>query len=330
MKRRSFLKGAGSAAATLQVLGCSVMSGGYRPAGVVPRTKLGKTGIEVSRLGFGSHLESSLIKKPRRRDRIIKMGFEGGINTFDVYDHGGYKQFEPMSKSLRDIRKEVIISLYAVNPTDKLQDEIDGALKTFRTDYIDLYRINRVDDDRISILEKSKKAGKIRAIGVVSHDATSMTGYVEDYRDILDFVMIVYNFHHNIGRFTRKIDLPNDYSALIPMCEQIGLGILGIKPMGSDDMTAFASTKGFFNDKKANLAQAMLRHIYRRTEIDCVMPAMNSMHELSENLESIYNPVSSPDEKELLERLSAHASSTRGAYLRPHYRWLENWSTRTV
>ncbi|MBT4485188.1 MAG: hypothetical protein HOC71_16100 [Candidatus Latescibacteria bacterium] len=296
----------------------------------MPRTKLGKTGIEVSRLGFGSHLESSLIKKPRRRDRIIKMGFEGGINTFDVYDHGGYKQFEPMSKSLRDIRKEVIISLYAVNPTDKLQDEIDGALKTFRTDYIDLYRINRVDDDRISILEKSKKAGKIRAIGVVSHDATSMTGYVEDYRDILDFVMIVYNFHHNIGRFTRKIDLPNDYSALIPMCEQIGLGILGIKPMGSDDMTAFASKKGFFNDKKANLAQAMLRHIYRRTEIDCVMPAMNSMHELSENLESIYNPVSSPDEKELLERLSAHASSTRGAYLRPHYRWLENWSTRTV
>ena len=100
--------------------------------------------------------------------------------------------------------------------------------------------------------------------------------------------------------------------------------------MGSDDKTALARENGFFNDKKANLAQAMLRYIYRGSEIDCVMPAMNNMDEVKVNLESIYNPASSPDEKELLERLSALASSTRGAYLRPHYRWLENWATRMV
>ncbi len=333
MKRRSFLKGIGAASTTLPFAGCSIISGRkynrYEPKGEMPTRTLGKTGIEVSVLGFGSHLKKELIAKPEYRDRMIKMGFEGGINMFDVYDHSGYKQFKPMGKSLRGFRKDAVVSLCIVKSTDKMQEEIDGALKDFYTDYIDLYRLYTVDDDRINILEKNKKAGKIRALGIVTHDEPAMMKHIDRYGDTLDFVMIVYNFHHNKGSVNKNYPT-NDYSALIPRCERLNLGILGIKPMGSDAMIELAGKKRFFKDKKANIAQAMLRHVYNTKEIDTAMPAMNSMEEVVKNLESVYNPALSQYEKSMLENLSTVAASTKSAYLPNHYKWLENWAVRAV
>jgi predicted aldo/keto reductase-like oxidoreductase len=333
MKRRFFLKGMGTASTALSVAGCSVLSSrkyiNYKPTGQIEKRNLGKTGIAVSMLGFGSHLKKELITKPRYRDRMIKLGVEGGINIFDVYDHSGYKQFEPMGKSLRKFRKEVVISLVAVKSTDEMQDEIDGALKVFHTDYIDLYRNYVIDDDRMNILEKNKKAGKIRAIGVVSHDVESMMDYIDRYQGSLDYIMIIYNFHHNCG-FNNKDYPPNDYSALIPRCERLNLGILGIKPMGSDAMIALAQKEGYFRGEKANIAQAMLRHIYQNPEIHSALPAMNSIEEVVINLESAYSPSISPYENKLLETLSTTAASTKRAYLPDHYKWLENWTTKTV
>jgi len=337
MKRRQFIQKTTGAAAAAAVpfTGCSTMPGkkdysNYRPAGEIPRRTLGKTGIEVSMLGFGSHLKQELIADPELRDRMIKMGFEGGINTFDVYDHGGYKQFKPMGRSLRPFRKQAIVSLCVVKKTGEVEAEIEGALRDFYTDYIDLYRLYQVDDDRVNIMEKAKKAGKIRAIGVVSHDEPTMMDYIERYGDTLDFVMIVFNFHNNKGNPTVKHYPYNDYSALIPRCERLNLGILGIKPMGSDAMIELARKKGFFRDRKASVAQAMLRHIYAVEEIDCTMPAMNSMEEVVTNLESAYKPALSPYENEQLRKLSDVAAQMKEAYLPDHYKWLENWRVKTA
>jgi predicted aldo/keto reductase-like oxidoreductase len=336
MKRRHFVKRIGTAAAALPLTGCSAFVrrnkyADYQPAGDIQKRQFGQTGIEVSILGFGSHLKPELIKDPVLRDRMIKLGFDGGINTFDVYDHGGYKQFEPMGNSLRDIgRKKTVISLCVVKGTDEMEAEIDEALKLFHTDYIDLYRLYSVDDDRMNIMTKAKQAGKIRAVGVVSHDEPTMVRYIDQYGSSLDYVMIVYNFHNNKGNPKVKNYPYNDYSALIPRCEKMKLGILGIKPMGSDAMIAYAKEEGFFKNRSANVAQAMLRHIYASPEIDCTMPAMNDMGEVVTNLESAYKPALSVEERALLAKLSGSAARMKEAYLPDHYKWLENWRVKTV
>jgi aryl-alcohol dehydrogenase-like predicted oxidoreductase len=300
------------------------------PKGEIASTTLGKTGIKVSRFGFGSHLKQELIARPKYRDQMIKLGFEGGINLFDVYDHSNYKQFIPMGQSLKGFRKEAIVSLCVVKPTPEVQDEIDGALQSFLTDYIDLYRLYTVDDDRMAILEKNRQAGKIRAIGVVSHDVNVMMKYLDDYGNTFDFIMIVYNFHHNNGFFSDKGYPDNDYSALIPRCERMGLGILGIKPMGSDHMVELAMKDGYYSDAKANPSQAMLRYVFQNPAIDCTMTAMNSMDELFENLKAAYNPKLSSYEETMLKKISDAAAATKGAYLPPHYRWLENWASNRM
>ncbi len=338
MNRRQFMAGVG-AAATIPA-GCNIFGNDSDDDGndgqspyPIERTVLGKTGIEVSRLSFGSHLNDQLIADPDTRDSMIRSGYEGGINLFDVYDHGGYAQFKPMGESVKDFRKDVAISLCAVNGTSELEDEIDGALNDFHTDYIDLYRLYSVNDDRMDIMVRAKEAGKARSIGLVGHDVGTLNRYLDDYGSTVDYVMLIFNFHHNkalvlSGHKSRSFT--NDYAALMPRLEELGLGIIGIKPMGSDAMVELARSRGFFDRENVNTAQAMIRYVLAVSEIDTTMMAMNSMDELQTNLQAAYNPAISPDEEALLEELSETASSTERAYLPDHYRWLEDWSVRTV
>lgn len=338
MKRRHFLQGISTAA--LPLAGCNILGEKDNdkktdspPSNTIARRTLGKTGIEVSQLGFGSHLKKELIADPVLRDSMIKRAFEGGINFFDVYNHSGYLQFKPMGESLKDIRKDTVISLCAVNITRALNDEIDGALVDFKTDYIDLYRLYSIDDDRMNILEKARDAGKIRAVGIVEHNAVALRNYIERYRDTLDYVMLIYNFHHNkaiILNEQMSRSFTNDYSSVFPLIDELNIGVVGIKPMGSDSMVELAQAHNYFDNEEVNIAQAMLRHVFQRSEIDTVVTAMNSMEEVETNLSAAYSPAISEKEKTELESLSALAASTERAYLPDHYKWLEDWAPHTV
>jgi predicted aldo/keto reductase-like oxidoreductase len=335
MKRRYFLQGVGTASAALPVLGCNdvLMSSALdkiTPKREIAKRTLGKTGIPVSILGFGSHMSSSTLANATLRDKTIKAGYEGGINVFDVYDHSGYNQFKPMGQSLKSFRKEVVVSLCCVQSPTGIQKEIDGALTSFLTDYIDLYRLYTVDDTRVNYLDNNKKAGKIRAIGAVSHDANEAMNYLDRYGDTLDFLMLVFNFYHNKGVYNDAGYPANDYSALIPRCKSKNIGILGIKPLGNDAMVAFARSKNYFNDPNANIVQAMLRSAYKNEDVHTNFVTMNSMQEVVTNLESVYTPQISDYEQTMLDNLSVQVGAAKGAYLPDHYKWMENWRVKTV
>jgi len=328
MRRRMFLKSAGATAAAVTIAAEAVPA---KPKGTMERRKFGKTGMEVSILGFGSHLNEELKKNPKLRDRMIKAGYEGGINYFDVYDHSGYKQFEPMGKSLEGFRKNVIVSLCFVLSDDKLDAELTDALTKFKTDYIDCYRFYSVNDTRMKFAEDAKKAGKIRAIGIVTHDVESMMKHLDNYGSVIDYVMVPVNFHHNNGYFADpKNYKENDYSGLIPRCESLGLGIAGIKPMGSDHMLPLARKNRMMKKNGLSLPKAMLRHVFSIPEIDVSMPSINTMDELKEDLDAAYKPAVSDAERQLLAEMSTIAANTRGAYLPNHYKWLENWATNRI
>ncbi len=334
MKRRDFLQAVGAGAAAAHVAGCSGAKGfkiadSYQPSGAMPMRTLGKTGMNVSRLGFGSHLSQELVARPKVRDRMIRLGYENGINIFDVYNRDEYKQYIPMSESIRDFRKDIHISLYAINGVEHIQRDIDYALKTFKTDYIDLYRFRPVNDESVRIMERNKQAGNIRALGIAGHEATDILEKLEIYGDIYDYVLLIYNFHHN--KLLPEARFPeNDYSKLLPTCRELNLGVLVMKPMGSDNMIALAKKKGFFKDSKANIAQAALKFTFRRNELDTTFTAMNSIEEVITNLEAAYHPELTSYEEQRLAELSNIAMEEQRAYLPPHYKWLENWASRTV
>lgn len=162
---------------------------------------LGKTGIKVSAIGFGSHINDVILNNPLARANHIRKGLELGITLFDIYDHGIH-QFAPMSKILGPVRQEVVISLVTVWNQSQVRQEVDYALKTFNTEYIDLYRIF-VDtgtsgdevEARFQVLQQAKQEGKIRAVGLVAHDHVQLAQMLRTYPE-LDYLKLPYNFRH--------------------------------------------------------------------------------------------------------------------------------------
>src|SRR6266849_3496788 len=154
-------------------------------------TKLGNTGMDVSRIclgcmGFGDAeqwVHKWVLNEENSRP-IIKKALELGINFFDtanVYSIG--KSEEILGRALKDFanRDEVVI---ATKVWGKMHDgpngeglsrrailsEIDQSLKRLGTDYVDLYQIHRWDyqtpiEETMEALHDVVKAGKTRYLG---------------------------------------------------------------------------------------------------------------------------------------------------------------------
>lgn len=316
MKRRAFLKNTGLGAAGIG-MGFSGCSG---KGGMLYRI-LGKTGIKVSLLGFGSHLTEENKENPEGRDRQIQEAIDRGVNLFDIYEHG-YEQFEPMAKSLsKHSRDKTIISLVSVEKDSKR--EVEGALKTFKTDYIDLYRAVNTIPESTDPLFEFKEQGKIRAVGFVAHYEEHALKGIEQYD--FDYVMLPYNFHHNWGGPSA---LGTTYDLLMPILKKRNMGLIAMKPLATHHMLKLASELKMMREdlEGTPVIPAMLRYVFENPAVHNTLPTMNSVEELLENYSAIEHPELDKENREVLKRLSKAAHETLGAYLSPQYRFLERWT----
>lgn len=160
-------------------------------------TKLGSTGLEVSRICLGcmSYGEpdrgnhSWTLSEEDSRP-FIKKALNLGINFFDtanVYSDGSSEEI--VGRALKDYtrREEVVIATKVhgrMRPgpngaglsRQAIMTEIDNSLKRLGTDYVDLYQIHRWDystpiEETMEALHDVVKAGKVRYIGASSMHA---------------------------------------------------------------------------------------------------------------------------------------------------------------
>jgi aryl-alcohol dehydrogenase-like predicted oxidoreductase len=160
-------------------------------------TKLGRSGLEVSPISFGtwqlggewgSFDESAAIE-------AIRHARELGINFFDTAQAYGFGASERLlGKALRgeldNRRDEVVIATKGgLRPTgdgvvrdsspDWLRCGVDASLRALGTDHIDLYQVHWPDPDTpfpetAGALGELVAAGKIRHVGVSNFDARQM------------------------------------------------------------------------------------------------------------------------------------------------------------
>src|SRR5262249_20288090 len=159
--------------------------------------KLGRTGLEVSRIclgcmsygdsGRGNHAWSLNEEASRP---FIKRALEGGINFFDtanVYSAGTSEEI--LGRALKDfVRREDVVSATKVHGRMRpgpngaglsrraIFQEIDASLRRLGTDYVDLYQIHRWDygvpiEETLEALNDVVRAGKVRYIGASSMNA---------------------------------------------------------------------------------------------------------------------------------------------------------------
>lgn len=330
MKRRDFVRAA--------TLGAATAAGFSADAEVKPSrdkmkyTVLGKTGIRVSRLGFGSHLYKSNIEDPVGRDRQIQYGIEAGINFFDIYDHG-MLQYEPMSKSLKG-HPDVLISLYLDAKPGEVENRVDQVLKLFGRERIDFWRTMTEGDEyrKLDELLRMKEKGKVRAVGIAHHWEEAFVQAIKQYGDNLDYLFFPYNFVHN--RATPN-DKQNSYAGFLRLAKQHNYGLVGMKPFCNEMLLDFAKENGYIGgpkDRGVSVPAAAIRYALSTGVIHMTLPAMNSIAEVAENLQGIYQPKLILKEREVLDEIDMLAMEKKWAYLRkkPEYAWLADWAQRGV
>ncbi len=156
----------------------------------MPRRALGRTGWNASRLVFGCGAALS----SGRRDDLLEAALATGINVFDVGFRGYYRDAEKnLAPFLRQHRDEVFLISKAIasvdiTPSQPLSAEqrgqaasawarsLDNSLRELGVDHVDAYYLmaaNNVDlitsDEIRSTFERAKQAGKVKHLGLSTH-----------------------------------------------------------------------------------------------------------------------------------------------------------------
>jgi aryl-alcohol dehydrogenase-like predicted oxidoreductase len=211
-------------------------------------TRLGTSGLVVSRLGLGCNNFAW-----RRLDKaasipVLRGALEAGVTLFDTSDSYGDSEVA-VGEALEGHRDEVVLATKfgsdlkgALGPDwgargsrRYIRKAVERSLRRLRTDHIDLYQLHRPDPltpilETLSALDELVKEGKIRYIGssnfagwqVADAEWTSRAHHLERF----------ISAQNNYNLIERDIE-----ADVVPACEAFGIGILPFFPLASGLLT---------------------------------------------------------------------------------------------
>jgi predicted aldo/keto reductase-like oxidoreductase len=194
----------------------------------VEKIRLGKTGMMVTRLGFGGIPIQRLTEA--EAVKVVQRCLDLGINYIDTAN--GYTSSEErIGKAVKGRRHNVFIATKTFPGTpEEMEKNLELSLKRLDTDYIDLYQFHGINEkttlDRIldpekglyKVFEKAKQAGKIRHIGITSHQMDAAKLEVKSGK--FEAMMFPFNFITN-----------EPAKELLPLCRKHDVGFIVMKPL---------------------------------------------------------------------------------------------------
>jgi len=210
-------------------------------------TRLGRTGLQVSRLCLGTMTFGLQCDEETSR-AILDTAFDSGItfiDTADVYPLGGNldtvgRTEEIVGGWLAGRRDDVVLATKCVGPTGRrpwdrgasrrhILDALDASLRRLGTDYVDLYQLHGYDpetpiDESISALDHLVKAGKVRYVGCSNFLAYQLARAIGRAETLglarMDCVQPRYNL------LFRQVE-----RELLPLCGEEGIGVIPYNPI---------------------------------------------------------------------------------------------------
>jgi len=250
--------------------------------------KLGRTGLEVSAVGLGGipiMAASPVGTLPEEQAvALVRYALNKGINFIDTarsYTDSerriglGIKGRKPRAyiatKTYIDVKNE---------DPDRFSRDIDESLAAFDVDYIDLYQIHYIDrgfelafgpDGAVARLQKARDEGKIRHIGVTSHDPETAlkalaTGEFES-------IQIPYS-----------IAKPEAAEKLFPYCLEHDIGVICMKPIAGGALATPHEVEQHLEGKQVPTATSALRFVLSQPAVSVAIPGMDSTLEVDENM----------------------------------------------
>jgi predicted aldo/keto reductase-like oxidoreductase len=224
---------------------------------------LGRTGLEVSAVGFGGIPIQGI--SAADAEAVVRAALENGITFFD--SARGYTDSEAkLGRALSGAGVEVVVATKTMARTaDAMAADIETSLRNLGRDAVDLYQMHNVASDDVlaqvlgpggayEAMDKARRDGKIRFIGVTGHSRAVLKRAVST--GLFDTVQHPYN--------PLEAEWRTD---VIPAARALGVGVIGMKPAAG----------GALGDVPAALRFAL------HEGVDVAIPGMDAIPQVVEN-----------------------------------------------
>lgn len=197
---------------------------------------LGKTGIEVTELCFGTLPMGPLQKNMDLESctEVVAYALKKGINFVDTAQM--YRTYDPIREAVKLTGINPVISTKSTASSyEEMEKAIDEALKSLDRNYIDIFFMHaaRVDVDVFEVRKGALKClldykarGYIKAVGISTHNVKVVELALS--RDDMDVIFPLINFK-GIGILGGSID---EMKGAIEKAAKAGKGILIMKALG--------------------------------------------------------------------------------------------------
>jgi aryl-alcohol dehydrogenase-like predicted oxidoreductase len=283
---------------------------------------LGKTGLRVSIVGLGTMVHAGHFGPMKDSESLeaIETALELGVTFIDTSDAYGAGYGETLlGNAFKGKRDKIVIATKGGNvmvgpnrgkrifEPDYISRVMDESLRRLQTDYIDLYQLHNPTVEVIErgavweVLERAKKAGKIRHYGVSINSMEEGTAAVKDGR--AETIQVEYNL---LAQEPAETFFPAAQQANIGVIARVPLkrGILTGKLKQSDEQRfqgedvrarsfkgeAFAQELGKAEQLKflvhgpvRSLGQAAIAFCIAHPAVSVVIPGARNAEQMREN-----------------------------------------------
>jgi uncharacterized protein len=303
--RRKFLQASAAVAASAATLRAQDAPKGDAPKAdavkanaVIPKRKLGKTGVEITMLDQGAVRGPTL-------DRILRFSYSQGVRVFDTAKvYGSEPNFKKWFDAEPTIRKEIfLVTKDELNDAAKMVASVDQRLKTLGTDYIDLFFLHGLGDTNVGgpehavklvkspefakAVDTLKKAGKIKFVGFSSHHkerASIITAAAE--AGSVDAIMLQYR---------PWLDKETPLNKALDAAHAKGIGLISMKQIAGPNfgdaprgnvLEEVAKKAPILKEKGLTPFQGLLYAIWSDERISSVCVSMRNTDQIRENVEA--------------------------------------------
>lgn len=265
INRRDLLKGAVASLGAALFPGPTFASG----SGAMPTRTLGRTGLEVSVLGYGAMQCSDAT--------AIRHGLDQGINYIDTADcYMGGRNERIVGQAISGVTDRLVIATKVhISSEARMRSSVDRSLASLGVEKIDLMQLHGMSSrnqilrqDVQQTMRSMKEEGKFRFAAVTTHSnqVEVLKAVVED--GFYDAVLVAVNFRSSHALFEA-----------IEEADSAGVGIIAMK-----------TQNGGYRDstwQELTPHQAALRFVLDKPGVHVAVPGMLSRKMVDENLQAV-------------------------------------------
>lgn len=300
-------------------------------AAVIPRIRrhvtLGRTGLEVSEIGFGSASSYD--------PDLVRHALDLGVTFFDTAEsyRFGWSE-EAIGDGLRGVRDRVVLSSKtkagARDTRAEMMEALEGSLRRLRTDYLDIYFNHAVNDvarmqnpEWREFTERAKEQGKIRFRGMSGHGShlVECLDYAIEH-DLVDVVLVAYSFGQDPDFYDRLrhtfhfVALQPELPRVLDKAKARDVGVIAMKTL----MGARLNDMRPYEQQGYTFAQAAFRWVLSSPRVDALLISMTSTDKIDEYVAAAKAPEVRGEHRQLLDR---YAYLQNARYCRPSCNFCE-------